>query len=165
MDVLKVTCDALNQQRAALMVLICLYNGADCRRMFTNLYICVLVHHHTAEPPAELCDPFKGRSRVSTLSSSPRAKLRSAELEGGQVLDWELAAALSLSHSQYQSLSVSHFLPHLPPSVPHSSHCSQCSRATWQLSPGWLQRRTGCCVPVRRRRRKRGRSTETPDAT
>lgn len=86
---------------------------ADCRRMFTNLYICASVRRHTAQPSAELCDPIKGRSGVSTLSSSPRAKLRSAELEGGHVLDWKLAAApfltpffYSLSHSQYQPLSI-----------------------------------------------------------
>lgn len=69
----------------------------DCRRMFTNLYICAFVHRHTAQPPAELCDPIKGRSRVSTLSSSPRAKLCSAELDDGQVQDLRLAAAPSLT--------------------------------------------------------------------
>lgn len=51
------------------------------------------------QPPAELCDPMKGRSRVSTLSSSPRAKLCSAELDGGQLPDWRLAAAPSRSSS------------------------------------------------------------------
>lgn len=109
--------------------------------MFINLSMCAFVHRRTAQPPAELCDPIKGRSGVSTLSSSPRAKLRSAELEGGHVLDWKLAAApfltpfllfslLSLSHSQYQPLSIPvqpfslpipRILLHLPPPVSHTA--------------------------------------------
>lgn len=105
----------------------------DCRRMFTNLC------RHTARPPSELCDPLKGRSGDSTLSSSPRAKLRSAELDWGQVLDWKLAAApsshsispislslffffcsLSPSHTQYQSLSIPSPSLSAPPCLPPS---------------------------------------------
>lgn len=163
----------------------------DCRRMFTNLYICSFVRRHTAQPPAELCEPIKGRSGVSTLASSPRAKLHSAELEGGQVLDWKLTAAPSLTPFlpslscfflcfpfftlfliastslplipvQPFSLCLSHSPPP-PPNVPHSSHCSLCFRATWQLSPGWLWRRMGCSAPLRRQR-ERGCYMKKPDA-
>lgn len=112
--------------------------NADCRRVFTS-HICVFTHRHAAQPPADLCDPIKGRSVVSTLSSSPRAKLCSAELDRGQVLDWRLTAAPSLtpfllslfklSLSLYQSLSIPTQpfsiclslclpLPHPPPQCP-----------------------------------------------
>lgn len=128
----------------------------DCRRMFTNLC------RHTARPPSELCDPLKGRSGDSTLSSSPRAKLRSAELDWGQVLDWKLAAApsshsispisLSLFFFFLLSLSLSYSVPvsfytqpfslcpppAFPPlSVPHSSHCSLCFSSCMAAEP-WV---------------------------
>lgn len=154
----------------------------DCRRMFTNLC------RHTARPPSELCDPLKGRSGDSTLSSSPRAKLRSAELDWGQVLDWKLAAAPSSHSISPISLSLFFFLlslslsysvpvsfytqpfslcPPLPSplSVSHTAAIVPCAfRAAWQLSPGWLSKPMGCSVPLRRLG-KLGRSMKKPDAS
>lgn len=45
----------------------------DCWGLFTNFYICILPRQHRDQSSAELCDPIKGRSAASTLSSSLRA--------------------------------------------------------------------------------------------